>query len=251
MSTQRDAAISTVAVLADPSRRRLFDVVRRAGRALTREEAAAAVGVSRKLAAFHLDKLVAAGLLHARAHRPAGPRRVGRAPKVYEPAAGSVTVSIPERRPELLAEILVAAMAAPDGAEPTATTAQRVARRRGAALGSDHRASVRPGRLGPERALSLAEPALERLGFEPVRATATSVRLANCPFHPLAARAPDLVCGLNQAFLAGYLDGLGATPVHAVLSPQPGWCCVELRAWGGDGSEAQARAICRRLEPDA
>ncbi len=44
--------------------------------------------------------------------------RLGRAPKVYEPAAGSVSVSIPDSRPELLAEILVEAVAAPAEAGP-------------------------------------------------------------------------------------------------------------------------------------
>ncbi|HEY7879864.1 MAG TPA: hypothetical protein VID31_03415 [Streptosporangiaceae bacterium] len=36
-------------------------------------------GISRKLAAFHLDKLVDAGLLEAGFARPAGLRRAGRA----------------------------------------------------------------------------------------------------------------------------------------------------------------------------
>jgi predicted ArsR family transcriptional regulator len=89
---------------------------------------------------------------------------------------------------------------------------------------------MRPGRLGAERALTVACGVLERHGFEPVRAEPTRVWLRNCPFEPLAARAPDLVCGINQAFLAGFLDGLGATTTTAVLAPRPGACCVELRA---------------------
>jgi predicted ArsR family transcriptional regulator len=56
------------------------------------------------------------------------------------------------------------------------------------------------------------------------------LRLRNCPFHPLAAQAPDLVCGINQAFLAGFLDGMGAATVEAVLAPVVGECCVVLRS---------------------
>ncbi|MFF9155068.1 hypothetical protein ACF1AB_22880 [Streptomyces sp. NPDC014846] len=56
----------------------------------------------------------------------------------------------------------------------------------------------------------------------------TRLRLRNCPFHPLAAKAPDLVCGMNQAFLSGYLDGLEVNGVEAVLAPRPGECCVRL-----------------------
>ena len=58
--------------------------------------------------------------------------------------------------------------------------------------------------------------------------------LRNCPFHPLAAEARELICGINHAFLTGFLDGLGAASATAVLSPAPGHCCVELRAAGTD-----------------
>ena len=42
-------------VLSEDSRRRMFLFIRRARRAVTRDEAAASVGISRKLAAFHLE----------------------------------------------------------------------------------------------------------------------------------------------------------------------------------------------------
>lgn len=90
-----DDGVEAVAVLADEVRRRLFGFIRRARRPVTREEAAADAGISAKLAAFHLDKLVAAGLLRARYESPAGVRKVGRKPKVYEPAQALIRVSIP------------------------------------------------------------------------------------------------------------------------------------------------------------
>jgi predicted ArsR family transcriptional regulator len=55
------------------------------------------------------------------------------------------------------------------------------------------------------------------------------VLLRNCPFHPFAAKAPDLVCGINHAFLDGFLAGLRASSVQAVLEPRAGECCVRLR----------------------
>ena len=59
---------------------------------------------------------------------------------------------------------------------------------------------------------------------------AGGLRLRNCPFHPLAASAPDLVCALNHEFVQGMLDGLQAdSAVEAVLAPHPGECCVALR----------------------
>ena len=54
-----------VGALDDDLRRRMYAYCRRAGHSVTRDEAAAHVGISRKLAAFHLDKLVDAGLLWA------------------------------------------------------------------------------------------------------------------------------------------------------------------------------------------
>ena len=67
---------------------------------------------------------------------------------------------------------------------------------------------------------------LADLGFEPERGPGRLL-LGNCPFHDLARRHTALVCGLNHAFLAGLVDGLGA-PAVARLAPRPGRCCVEL-----------------------
>ncbi|KUO02559.1 helix-turn-helix transcriptional regulator [Streptomyces caeruleatus] len=225
--------LEAVTVLADDVRRRMFGFTRRAHRAVTREEAAADAGVSVKLAAFHLDKLVAAGLLRSRYDSPEGSRRVGRRPKVYEPADADIRISIPERRPDLLAEILVDAVLGQEPGEDAQLAALRSARRRGEDLGAATRARSRPGRLGPERSVSLAEAVLEQHGFEPDRPAPTELRLLNCPFHPLAARSPELVCGINHAFLGGFLTGVRAAGIDAVLAPRPGRCCVELRAASG------------------
>ena len=178
-------ALSAVAVLADDLRRRMHEFIRRADGPVTRDEAAAAVGISRKLAAFHLDKLVDAGLLEAGFARPAGLRRAGRASKVYAPADVDVQVSIPPRDHAVLADILVGAVTV---AEDARRAALRVADERGHELGSAERARLRPGRLGTERALTLACETLERFGFEPARAEPTRVFLRNCPFQPLAAQ---------------------------------------------------------------
>ena len=220
-----EPAIRAVAVLDDELRRGMYTFIRAARRPVTRDEAAAAVGISRKLAAFHLDKLVAAGVLRADYDRST--HRVGRAPKVYQPVEGDISVSIPPRQPDLLADILVdAVLAEGDNAREAAL---RVARERGHDLGAAEREQSRPGRLGAERALTLAAATLLRNGFEPDRRSPTCVRLRTCPFHPLAAKAPELVCGINHAFLTGLLDGLDASSVRAVLAPETGECCVELR----------------------
>jgi predicted ArsR family transcriptional regulator len=223
-----DPAIRAVAALEDPSRRRMYAFIRQARRPVNRDEAAASVGISRKLAAFHLDKLVEAGVLRAHFAPAGGIRKVGRTPKVYEPSDLDIGISIPQRRHDLLADILLDAVLAPDD-DPCAAAVQ-AAHTHGHGIGTTERQQSRPGKLGPERALTLASGLLGQHGFEPARETPTRVRLRNCPFHPLAAKAPDLVCGINHAFLSGLLDGLKAPSVEAVLDPQAGECCVELRS---------------------
>jgi predicted ArsR family transcriptional regulator len=207
---------TAVVALADSSRRALYEYVRRADHPVNREEAAHAAGISRGLAAFHLDKLVDAGLLRAWHEAPAGQRRGrGRTPKVYEVASAGVAVTIPERRYELIAEILADAVA------------DQPADARRAALRLAHRCGMRIGARLPEEGGDLAS-AIDRLGFEPRQDADGNLLLHNCPFHVLAVRQTELVCGLNHAFLAGIVEGLGDTRVEARIAPGPGACCVQL-----------------------
>jgi predicted ArsR family transcriptional regulator len=220
---------TAAAALVDGSRRALFDYVRRQDHPVSREEAAEAHGMSRGLAAFHLDKLVEAGLLRARYQAPPGPRSRGRAPKVYEPAQDGLAITIPERRYQLIAEILADAVAEDPGDATGA--AHRHARRRGEALGAQLRA-------GGDRADLAA--VLADLGFEPRADPDGRLLLHNCPFHALAAQHTALVCGLNHAFLAGLVAGLAASEVRPDLVPRPGACCVTLTPADGPGAEPPA-----------
>ena len=234
-------AVAAIATLDDDVRRALFTCVRDAPGPVTREAAAEAVGISRKLAAFHLDKLVAAGLLEARTEAVGG-RRVGRTPKVYEPSRRHLEVSLPQREHGLLAEVLITALAEPD-AQGARDAVLRAARERGEHEGAAARERVRPGRLGAERAARLTADLLTERGFEPIRGDGEDLlRLRNCPFHPLAESAPEVVCGLNHAYLCGMLHGLGAdAALDAVLAPEPGQCCVTFRRRGTTTSAQRSR----------
>lgn len=223
--------ITAVAVLADESRGVMYDYIRRQPHPVTRDEAAAEAGISRKLAAFHLEKLVGAGLLHAEPQPPptGARRRPGRVPKAYRPTGAELSVSIPERRLDLLGEVLVDAVAAVADAGAVREAALAVAHQRGTEFGVAERTERRLGRTGAERALHLARGVLERMGYVPYRADDGALRLRNCPFHPLAARQRELVCAMNRELIDGLLRGLGNTTVGAALAPRPGECCVELR----------------------
>ena len=221
--------LAIAAVLSDGLRGRLYDFVRGHPRPVTRDQAAAVLGISRGLAAFHLDKLVASGLLRARHQRPAGQRRVGRAPKAYEPSDLEVEITIPARHYDLAGRLLVEAITRHAPGEPASAAALRLAREHGAELGARFRATRRLGRPGPERTLTAALEVLEGQGYEPRRDGQRAVTLANCPFHTLARQAPELICGINRALVDGLLRGLGNERVQAVLVPPEAACCVELR----------------------
>jgi predicted ArsR family transcriptional regulator len=208
----------------------MYEFIRTARRPVTREQASQAVGISRKLAAFHLDKLVAAGLLRTDNEPIGGLRRVGRIPKVYSPVDTDIRVSIPQRQHDVLAAILIEAVLTEQSDETAERAVMRAAHERGRTVAVAERRQLRPGRLGAERALTLSEGLLRRHGYEPDRVSATRVCLRSCPFHPLSAQSPELICGLNHAFLAGFLDGLEVPAVEAALEPRSGECCVELRS---------------------
>jgi predicted ArsR family transcriptional regulator len=222
-----DDALSAVAALAEPVRRNLYAYVRRQGHGVTRDEAAAHAGISRNLAAFHLDKLVAAGLLHARTDDDAV-RRIGRPPKIYRPSELEVQVSIPARRYELAAELLLqAALASERDGTPLGDALMIEARHHGQDVGGNARSRLRQGSVGPERALSLAEDVAAECAFEPVRADRQRVRLRNCPYQRLAQHSRELICAMNVQFFAGVVEGIGGR-VRVDLVPWEGHCCVEL-----------------------
>lgn len=224
--------MSAIAVLSDPVRRALFEAVAREALASTREEAAATVGISRKLAGFHLDKLVDAGLLALDGHGDVAlprPGRVGRRPKRYQRADADIQVSIPPRRTTLLAELLLHAVSGARADEDPVAAALRVSREHGQVVGERERPPRARG-MGAERALALVRAVVDRLGYEPTQTGTGPVQFRTCPFHPMASAAPEVVCGMHHAYIAGMVEGLDLRSVEAALVPASAGCCVELRA---------------------
>ena len=189
-----------VAALADPVRRDLYEYVAEAGHEVGRAEAADAVGVVRTLAAFHLDKLVDAGLLevaHRRLTGRSGPG-AGRPAKVYRVAVREHLVSVPPRDYRGLAMLLAEAVEAAGAEEALQAAARRVP--------ADPREPVE---------------VLAGRGYRPYRDGGV-IRSRNCPFRALSEEFPVLVCAMNHA-LIGALVGGGA---RVRLDPRPGECCV-------------------------
>ena len=66
-------------------------------------------------------------------------------------------------------------------------------------------------------------------GYEPAERD-DDLLLVNCPFDALAQEHRELVCGLNESFVHGVVNGLGCTGLVARLDPEEGLCCVKVRA---------------------
>src|SRR5436190_14925906 len=103
--------VGALGALDDPTRRALYAVVARSAAPVGRDDAAAAAGITRSLAAYHLDRLAEAGLVEATYARPPGRGGpgAGRPAKLYRRAERQFSLSTPPRDYELLAEILLAA----------------------------------------------------------------------------------------------------------------------------------------------
>jgi DNA-binding transcriptional ArsR family regulator len=100
--------IGHLSVLSDELRRRMYLYVREQTGPVTREDVARAMGLSRKLAAFHLDKLAEEGLLEFQYKRPPGRSGpgAGRPAKQYRVSDMELEVSLPERRYDLVGDCL-------------------------------------------------------------------------------------------------------------------------------------------------
>jgi predicted ArsR family transcriptional regulator len=229
------AALEDLAVLSEPARRALYLHVAAADDDVSRDDAARALGITRSLAAFHLDRLVDEGLLEAGYRRLSGRTGpgAGRPAKVYRRSGREISLSIPPRDYELAARVLAASLQGRGrGAHPSAL--HRTAREAGAALGAEarRRAGRRPSR---KRLVGRLVAILEERGFEPRVAPEGEIRLRNCPFDSLAVHYRDTVCGMNLSLLRGALDGLGAVRLEAVPDRQPGMCCVAFLPAAGVG----------------
>jgi predicted ArsR family transcriptional regulator len=225
--------LAAICGLDDPVRRRLYDYVAGRPDQVTRDEAASATGIGRPLAAYHLDRLVAVGLLVAGYQRPGGRSGpgAGRPAKVYSRSGREFSVTLPPREYELAARLLAEAVASDRGGGAMAGL-RAAARAMGAQL-----AAAAGSRSGEARSAQSAwtalRSALEDHQFEPYDDGAGRITLRNCPFHQLVRQNPDVVCGMNLALIEGLAAGLRADELRPVLAPGSGRCCVVVELAGG------------------
>jgi predicted ArsR family transcriptional regulator len=218
--------VEALSLLGEPVRRRLYDYVIAQPDAVSREQAARAVGIKRPLAAFHLDKLAEEGLLEVEFRRLSerkGPG-AGRPAKLYKRSSQELNVSLPHREYELAARVFAEALTTENSSSPVRDAAR--------ALGMKMADQVREraGRhQGAKNLTRTAEEILESYGFEPFHDEDGNIRLRNCPFHQLSRQYTNLVCGMNLHIMQAMVEELGLERLGAGLEPQPGMCCVAFR----------------------
>lgn len=219
--------VATIALLDEPTRRRVFEFTSASSHAVGRDDVAAKLGINRELAAFHLERLLKGGLLKTEYRRRSGRTGpgAGRPAKLYRRTDVEVAVSIPPRRYEAAAEVFAEGIARL--ADPAAIDAVAdVARERGTDLGLEacRVAGPRPSR---RRRLAALMDLLGRAGYEPaVDEARGAVTLRNCPYHALVADHRELTCGMNLAWAQGVTDAADV-PLRPVLAAREGVCCVE------------------------
>jgi predicted ArsR family transcriptional regulator len=236
-----DEGVAGLASLAEPTRRALYLYVRSQKSAVSRDEAAAGVGVPRHKAKFHLDKLADDGLLEVEFARRTGRQGpgAGRPAKLYRRATRELSVTLPERRYELAGQLMARGITdARNERLPVSETLGRVAREHGHALAG---AALRRAGDSPSDAVLLgaARKVLDDEGYETQLAGADAgqpgLTLTNCPFHALAVEHTTVVCGMNLAIMEGLVAGLPRLHLTAVLEPAEGRCCVRLPAQDNSG----------------
>ncbi|MGB6244580.1 helix-turn-helix transcriptional regulator [Gordonia sp. (in: high G+C Gram-positive bacteria)] len=164
----------------------ILDTLRRSDSAMTVAELSATCDIPATTVRFHLRGLEDDGLVVAETAEQTGRGR----PRLLYRARAAMDPSGP-RNYELLADVLVRALAAVPGAEQQAAEAGRA--------------------WGRSRAVAAGDPAddlmtvLDEFGFAPERARA-GIRLKRCPFLELAREHPGITCAVHRGIMQGVLS---------------------------------------------
>ena len=213
--------------LAQPTRRRVFDLLGELRRPAGTEELADRLALHPNGVRTHLERLAAAGLVERRRTRQARgrPRDMwtiapdaqpgGEAPSGYVDLARWLARVVSERK-----------------------TSRRAVESMGREVGRE----IAPS----DDALSAEEKmhaALAALGFQPRRegddTGALTYRLCNCPYRDAVRESQDVVCTLHRGITRGLLDAMAPDTKLAAFVPRDpdvAGCLIELR--GGLAAEA-------------
>lgn len=253
------------ALLVSPVRRAVVDELAALDEAtrpvgLTAAELGSRLGLHTTTIRFHVDQLVAGGVLESHFVRSGG---VGRPSKKYvlrEQVLGETDTAQHGAGPyQVLAGLLASAMSAGESEQMTPQEAGvRWARHRAEEAEVAH--APKPGAPAPATApRSAVEGVIELLaewGYTPETepaedGTAVDITLRDCPFLDLAHTHPDVVCGVHRGLLRGALDAVGEPDARVSLQPFVGPTTCRARLYvPGDASPVQAPDLGTITDPD-
>ena len=191
--------------LGDATRRGIYISVRESAEPVTASQIAAIFDLHANVARHHLDKLVADGYMrvtHRRRHGKRGPG-AGRPAKHYEPTPKEVSVQFPERRLDLLAELLLRVV------EKLGTTqAALLAEEVGVEFGRELAGEIgMPEDAGFATAVQAVAKAMMGVGFQTSTDAEDHMMVTKyCPFGETATNHPEIVCRLDQGIVRGLLE---------------------------------------------
>lgn len=211
-------------VRAGASRLRILQALRRAADGLGVQEVAEQVGLHVNTVRFHLDRLVADGVVA----RHAEPRTEPGRPRLTYTAVARPGTAGDKRSYRLLAAILASFVS---GEVPDATTAATEAGRTWGHYLAERPAPYR--RTEEEAAISELLRLLDDIGFDPELVRAEKDRevwLRQCPFLEVAEDHRDVVCAVHLGLMQGALAEMRAPVTTDRLAPfvEPSLCVAHV-----------------------
>lgn len=219
------------------SRARVLRVLQTVGDPLGVDEIAERVSLHPNSARFHLDGLLAQGLVERVSEHREVP---GRPRGLYIATADSVGVG--QRNYRLLADILTNYLAS--NTEQPAQEAVKA----GQAWGRLVTERTAPGRkVNAATATRRLVAALDDIGFEPEAVSSGGARqilLHHCPFREAVADNREVVCGVHLGLMQGLLSELNAPITAHQLDAlvEPSLCIARLATRDTDGAPIHRRA---------
>ncbi len=227
--------------LADESRTRIVDELRREHDGLDAHELGRRLGLHPNTVRWHVGILADAGLVSA---RRAGRKSAGRPRTIYSLSPGS---DVPEKDEfRLLASVLTSALAE----EADASARSRAAGWKWGRYLAPRRSPME--QVDDEEAVGEIVNLLDEQGFAPERSD-RKVTLRRCPFYDLAEQHPEVVCSVHRGLVEGALSELGSD-LDVELTPfvEPNVCLVALTSRSALPSSPplSIRTVLLPLTPD-
>jgi predicted ArsR family transcriptional regulator len=218
---------AATSMFGDPTRRRIYLLVRESTVGVTSAETAALVDLHPNVARHHLDKLVAGGYLDVESAAGPGERRSGRPSKRYRVSGKPIDLEFGARKHDLVVSLLAKAL----DLLPF-DVASKMAEDVGEHYGRELAAQMHPGdsHRSMRSALHAVADALTAHGFAAhteAREEGLAIVAGHCPFGELSATHP-VICAVDRGMVRGMLSSLygDAAPLLAASRAQGDESCV-------------------------